>query len=215
MFNNLPKTNAVLPRWAPRVDPQLIRRLYLSDARGLLDEELLEEVSYGLYCRCQSIRDVTGVYDGKVTCPVCHTIIPLDPNIKIGPTSGYDKEAVLHCPQCTWSCRYGDYHATFQGKNLRGHNFFPLVEEYLRQQPLAQSHAEKMLLIDRLIHAVHQGTLKGAAVSFVEGRSATQLRRFLDALAYGDASTAGMAETKQQWDVAQEGYEAGWRGKDG
>ncbi len=56
------KQSYVLPQWAPRLEPQLIRRLYLSDANGMLDEELLEEVSFGLYCRCLSIRDVTAAY---------------------------------------------------------------------------------------------------------------------------------------------------------
>jgi len=32
--------------WAPRVKPQTLRRLYQTDARGILDEELIDEVGY-------------------------------------------------------------------------------------------------------------------------------------------------------------------------
>ncbi len=104
----------------------------------------------------------------------------------------------------------GDYHSTFKGKDLRGHNFYPLVEEYLREQPLARTNTDKMMLIDRLIHAVHRGTAKGAACSFLRG-SAMQLRPILDELAYGDASTPGMSETKEQWDVEQRRYDHTWK----
>jgi hypothetical protein len=34
----------LLPTWALRVKPYLIRRLYESDAQGMLDSDLLEEV---------------------------------------------------------------------------------------------------------------------------------------------------------------------------
>ena len=33
--------------WSRRVSPEKIRRLYESDANGMLDEELMVEVGYG------------------------------------------------------------------------------------------------------------------------------------------------------------------------
>ncbi len=42
-------------RRAPRVRRDLIRRLYEDEARGLLDDQLLDEVGIGLYARCESI----------------------------------------------------------------------------------------------------------------------------------------------------------------
>jgi hypothetical protein len=42
-------------RWAPRVNPSLIRRLYEADARGIVDDELFDDVGSALHARCQSI----------------------------------------------------------------------------------------------------------------------------------------------------------------
>ena len=38
--------------WARRVSRAKVRRLYQSDALGLLDRDLLDEVGYGMYARC-------------------------------------------------------------------------------------------------------------------------------------------------------------------
>src|SRR5689334_11807084 len=39
-------------RWEPRVPGHRIRRLYETDARGIRDEALLDDVAYALYSRC-------------------------------------------------------------------------------------------------------------------------------------------------------------------
>ena len=62
-------------RWAPRVRPDKLRQLYLSDARGLLDLELLEDVGINLYCRCESILVVSDAAEGKVVCVLCGAVI--------------------------------------------------------------------------------------------------------------------------------------------
>jgi hypothetical protein len=43
-------------RWARRVQQDLIRRLYALDAKGIEDEELVNEAGYAMYARCESIR---------------------------------------------------------------------------------------------------------------------------------------------------------------
>ncbi|MGI6704943.1 MAG: hypothetical protein ACOX6S_01330 [Clostridia bacterium] len=40
------------PTWAPKVNPNKIRRLYQQDAKGILDDELLDDVGYSLYGSC-------------------------------------------------------------------------------------------------------------------------------------------------------------------
>ena len=35
-----------LPRWAPRVPQDKVRRLYETDARGIYDDELIDDVGY-------------------------------------------------------------------------------------------------------------------------------------------------------------------------
>ena len=54
--------------WAPRVPKNKIRRLYVSDSRGLLDEDLLEDVGSMLLQRCLSILAVADAQKGRVHC---------------------------------------------------------------------------------------------------------------------------------------------------
>jgi len=42
-------------KWAPRIRPQLIKRLYESDALGFQDDELCNDVGFRLFLRCQTI----------------------------------------------------------------------------------------------------------------------------------------------------------------
>ena len=42
------------PRWAPRVRRSKIRRLYETDALGIYDDELIDDVGYALLARCRS-----------------------------------------------------------------------------------------------------------------------------------------------------------------
>ena len=46
------------------------RRLYQTDASGILDEEPLDDVGTTLYCRCASILDASDAAIGKIHCPV-------------------------------------------------------------------------------------------------------------------------------------------------
>ena len=94
---------------------------------------------------------------------------------------------------------WGDYFRTFQGKQLRGKNFEPDLDHFIEHFPKAPTPSQKMLLIDRLIHAVHEATGKPAAVNLLAG-TASKLSLFLDDLAYGAGSTSGVRETKTEWD---------------
>ncbi|MEX2225792.1 MAG: hypothetical protein WEB52_05000 [Dehalococcoidia bacterium] len=37
-------------KWARRVRPETIRRLYTLDAKGIVDDELIDEVGYAFFC---------------------------------------------------------------------------------------------------------------------------------------------------------------------
>ena len=58
-------------QWAPRVKPGLIRRLYDLDAQGIYDEELIDEVGWGLLARCQSFIDAVNAVAGRAVCHGC------------------------------------------------------------------------------------------------------------------------------------------------
>ena len=58
-------------RWSPKLRPEKLQRLYETDARGIVDEELIDEVGYTLYSRCDSILTVTEAFAGRLKCPGC------------------------------------------------------------------------------------------------------------------------------------------------
>ena len=184
-------------RWEPRVPGLRIRRLYETDARGILDEELLDEVAYALYSRCESILTVTEAVRGRVKCPRCGMICT-----RVRAASRKSREDPLRCPDCAWETTWGDYRRSYENKRLFGGGAVEAFRAYVEQFPRVRTPQEKMLLIDRLIHAIHNELFdrpqRPAAVNLIDGdvRTVTAL---LEGLAYGAASTPGTAETKAAW----------------
>jgi hypothetical protein len=191
------------PTWAPRVTQQEIRRLYETDAKGIYDQELIDEVGYGLLARCQSFMDAVDAVHGRARCPRCGAVVMH--------TSG--KEEMLRCP-CGWELTWGDYFSTIQHKQLSGAE--PVLDQFrsfVQAFPLARTPQAKMGLIDRLIHGFHwyyktNRPTRPVAVNLIEGRL-SEVVAFLDTLSRGDRSTAGVAENYAHWD---EGIEtnSGW-----
>lgn len=184
-------------KWARRVRQDKIRRLYTLDAKGIIDEELIDDVGYAMLARCEAIRTATRAHFGRAACPRCTSIIE----------HNGDKDALLSCA-CGWSTTWGEYHRTYKGKQLVGGGAYPMFRAFIERWPQARTPRDKMLAIDALIHAAH-GEFKGgmgrpAACNLIEG-TMHELVRFLDDLAYGDASTAGLRETKAQWDAGTRG----------
>jgi hypothetical protein len=184
-------------RWAPRVNPSAIRRLYETDALGIVDEQQIDDVGYALYARCRSILRVTEAQRGRVTCPVCETVIDR------GVGSWAKRDQMVTCPQCGWSVRWRDYLKTYQHKHLVGGGAVAFHEEFVAQFERATTARQKMLAIDRLIHVFHwelkNNPVRSAARELIYARNYKELLTFLDTLTYGDASTPGLRETKQAW----------------
>jgi hypothetical protein len=178
-------------RWARRVRPEKIRRLYALDAKGIIDEELIDDVGYAMFARCESIRIATRAHAGKATCARCRSKIE----------HNFDKAQVLAC-DCGWQTTWGEYHKAYQGKQLHGGGAYPFFRAFIDAWPAARTPRDKLLAIDALIHACH-GQFKGymgrpAACNLIEG-TARELVRFLDELAYGDQSTAELRATRDRW----------------
>lgn len=183
--------------WAPRVNPHLIRRLYETDARGILDEELIDKVGYALYARCRSILRVTEAHGGRVTCPRCGTLI-------VRASRGWKPADVVACPQYSWRVLWRDYFRTYQDKHLHGGAATPFFASFIQELDRAETPRAKLLAIDRLIHRFHgelaRQPIRSAARNLIYARNPEELLAFLDALAYGEGSTPGVRERKQAWD---------------
>ena len=63
------------PQWAKKVPPDKIKRLYEQDAKGIYDEELIDDVGISLYARVDSMLMVTSSNLGKAVCIECRTEI--------------------------------------------------------------------------------------------------------------------------------------------
>lgn len=175
------------PRWAPRVQAALIKRLYEENALGICDEALADEIGCAFLARADSlIKTNRAHYEHVVCCPVC------------GALTRY-ADHVLHC-ECGWSLPWRDYHATYQKKQLIGENIPPLVEEYVRAFGAARDYAAKMRAIDNLLHRFHwelqNAPTRPLAVNFIDLRL-WDIVRFLITLAYPEDDP----EAKRQYDV--------------
>lgn len=193
-------------RWSRRVKPEVIRRLYTLDAKGIVDDELINEVGYAMYARCLSIRTATRAHTGRGMCPRCRSdVLRADPDWK-----AWKKDEPMACP-CGWETTWGAYHKTYKGKQLHGGGAYPMFRAFIERWPGARLPRDKMLAIDALIHECH-GQFKGAmgrpaACNLIEG-TMHELVDFLNELAYGDLSTPGLGEVRERWRAGVEG--ASW-----
>ena len=134
------------PTWAPRLRQAKVCRLYENDARGIYDEELIDDVGASLLARCESFIAANEARKGKAPCPRCRSTVP---------HNGV-REELLHCDGCGWELTWGEYFRTIQHKQLSGAEpVIRLFSEFAGSFPSARTAREKVLLIDRLIHGFH------------------------------------------------------------
>lgn len=180
-----------MPVWAPKVNPDKIRRLYEQDARGIQDEELADEVGYGLYARCDSMLLVTAANMGHPQCILCRAQMP----------HSYEKSFVTVCPQCGWTITIGEYGASYKGQTLNGCGCLSALHQYVQNFPLARGYERKVRIIDALIHSFHgelgEEPSRPTAVNVIDCNIG-QVANLIYTLAYGEGSAAS-AEALEQW----------------
>ena len=184
-------------RWAERVSSHKIRRLYESDARGILDEDLLNDVGCGIYVRCQENLELGEATRGRVKCRDCGAII-----VRRLVNGQFDDLEVLRCSACGWEVACENYHKSI----LRKTPAWPyepdeVFETFVKRWPLARSPGEKLLLIDRLIHEwhIHYRAVGWPLGTSVVKATAVQMVELLEGLAYGFGSTEGLEQTEKVW----------------
>ena len=163
-------------KWAPRLSKNDIYRLYKSEASGLLDEELLDEVGIGFYSRCETIKQVT-----ERLCPNCSAVIQ-------GAFDSDDPARQIACQQCQWISKWKYYHRSYKTDRIHGGRAYPYFLAYLQQYPACKTARDKMLAIDRLIHYLHEDideerSVTPAAMNLVQGKR-NEIREFIESLAY-------------------------------
>jgi hypothetical protein len=181
-------------QWAQRVSPAKIRQIYNLDAQGIMDEELIDDVAYAFYARCESILTVTEASKGRIKCPECGYVIF---------HNGVDKEQAIKCQDCSWEITWGEYFNSYHQKQLHGGGAVDVFKNFIVKLPLAKTPQEKMILIDSIIHECHKGLKEGeytrpVAVNLIAGRM-TETIKLLDDLAYGSGSIPSSGEVYEKW----------------
>jgi hypothetical protein len=185
-------------RWARRVSPAKIRRLYQTYASGIVDEELIDEIAYGLYARCESILTIREAKLGRVKCPCCERVIVRDRKPKNDP---------IVCGGCGWATTWHEYCGTFRRKNLGPGGAADVFEGFVARLPSCRTPDEKMRLIDWLMHECHKMQDRATGERFPSRPVApnliranlTQCMALLDELAYGPAGTPEARSAQTAW----------------
>jgi hypothetical protein len=184
-------------RWAPRLSPHLLRRLYECDATGLHDQDLMDDVAMTLLVRCESIRRVS-----HRLCWKCG-----------GPLLGERTHgSVLQCQDCHRSVPWTTYQRSYKGKRVHGIRAMPILQTFTDAYPKAGTWATKMLAIDTLVHGVHESLKPGQtpctvplAENLIEG-TAQETFELLESLAAADTSTPGLQATRAAWTSKLQDY---------
>ncbi|MBN1583526.1 MAG: hypothetical protein JXA89_22645 [Anaerolineae bacterium] len=191
-------------RWTPRVSKHQVRRLYEADAQGIVDQDLLDEVGTMLFARCRDILTIKAARMGHVKCPRCarkrrETVI------ERAHPGGDARDELLVCPQCGWQITWGEYRLSFKHKQLHSGGATEWFEDYVQAYPRARTAREKMLAIDRLIHAFHYSLrrqpdlpTRPACVNLIAGK-VTDVVQFLDELTYGESAPAELRKNREVW----------------
>ncbi len=171
-------------RWAGRLPPRLLQRLYESDAQGFRDLELCDDVGLRLHARC---RVFVLVHHREVECPAC------------GEVYAVAARGESPCPaaRCFWATTAETYWQSVRNHYAHTGRAIAAFQDFHRGYPRASSYPDKILLIDRLIHAFHvdelkQQPVKSVASKLLEGNK-DQVVRFLDRLSARDPAA------KQRW----------------
>lgn len=171
-------------RWAPRLRPGLLKRLYDSDARGLRDPELCDQVGSTLYARCCAFMLV---HRRQVECPSCGQILDVA------------RDETSRCPGrgCGWSTTQPVYWQSVRNHYAHTGRATEAFARFCERYPAARSYGARMVLIDQLIHSFHLAESTGSPVKSVASKllegNKTEVVRFLDELSALDPAA------KERW----------------
>lgn len=188
--------------WSPRLSKAKLRQLYQSDAGGLLDLDLLEEVGFCLLQRCRDILAISEAKQGRVACPRCARE-GRQTTIQRQPVSSPDpRDEVICCSQCSWQITWGEYSLSHKRRQLNPGGAVDVFRRYAEKYPQASLPQHKMLLIDQLIHEFHRSlvhpTGRPVGVNLIQGQL-TDVVPFLDQLTYANHLPPEILEQRRKW----------------
>ena len=194
--------------WSPRLRQDKLLRLYVSNAAGLTDSNLLQEAAVTLYLRCKDIMAVYDAHrDGRVRCPQCYAG-GSERYIAVPPGLGFwEKDALqLTCDRCGFSFTWREFRKSHSRRQLNAGGAVEAFSNYIGQFERNLKDNELMLAIDRLIHKFHHSLrsrpdlpTRIAGANLIEGKNTTEILRFLDDLTYRTPDDPRLQETASKW----------------
>ncbi|MBA4688828.1 MAG: hypothetical protein H2184_17000 [Candidatus Galacturonibacter soehngenii] len=163
-------------KWADKVSRNKLIKLYQGEAKGLLDETLLDDIGYTFYTRCRQARDTREHLEkGEIICHFCGTV-----------HKAVSYTALIACP-CGYYYTYREYRRSCNANNVPGGRATEIFKAYTDNWLMCKSASEKMLLIDELVHECHVSAMTGVkgrsvCMNLVEG-SLAQIKNMLEMLA--------------------------------
>ena len=164
-------------RWSPKVQRRTLQRLYESDAAGLADEALVDDVGITLYLRClQGQEEYSLMEKGQIKCHNCGRILPY-------------QDILMEC-ECGRQYQLREYMRSFRRNNMPSGSATHIFGAYIRDWPRAKTYAEKMRVVDTLVHEFHINLVTGVkgrfvGINLIEGTK-KQIEALILSLAYGD-----------------------------
>ena len=163
-------------KWSEKVSRTKLIKLYQNDAKGLIDEDLLDDIGYTFYARCKQARDTRECLEkGEIICHHCGTVN------KAASYSG-----LIACP-CGYYYTYREYRRSFCTHNMPAGRATEIFNAFADKWLVCKDEKEKMLLIDWLVHECHVSVMTGSqgrsvCINLIEG-TLKQLRGMLEMLA--------------------------------
>ena len=166
-------------KWCKKVSRSDLLRLYKGEAKGLIDEILLDDIGLTFYLRCKQAKEARECMDkGQIICHHCGVVLKV---------SGYS--TITNCP-CGYSYTYREYRRSCNAVNMPGGRAEPIFDNYLKKWQGCRTTKDKMFLIDWLIHECHVTLMSGekgrsVCINLIEG-TLKQLYELIMKLAYGN-----------------------------
>ena len=163
-------------QWPAMVSRQSLKRLYENDAKGMADEDLLNDIGFTLYTRCLEAREIYGLMEaGKVKCLHCGSVL--------------DYADIMECA-CGRQYTYREYRKSYRANNMPRGEASGIFDKFIADWEKARDSAGKMRLIDNLIHEFHVSSIAGTrnrpvGVNLIQGTK-EQVTALIEELAYGN-----------------------------
>ena len=203
-------------KWAKRLSLNKLRRLYESQAEGLLDAELLEDAAVTLYLRCKDIVAVESARNGKVRCPFCYGGKLDEVYIDVSRDENGKLLDAIRCHKCTREFSYAEYRQCYKREQLNMGGAGAAFTRYIKEYEMPAPPERRMLQVDRLIHEYHyslksnpEQPTRSVGPNLLAG-NLTTVMKFLNDLSGMTGGNADMLATSGKWHEEKKKFNKMW-----